>query len=411
VKGALIVLGAKFEQIPMMLKAREMGYETIALDFNERPAGAAHCDHFYRESYSDEDKIAAIAANHRVAGVGTIGTNTAIVVAQRLSERLGLPGLYDPAAVLERAVYKDQWRPVLKENGVAVASGEDCRSLSEAMQVIAAIGYPVLFKPADASGAKGITIARHEDDAVRESFEEAMRFSDAGTVIVERYLGHNSFEIESFVVDGVIHQVATGERTLPPPPICVGLGCTVPDSLSAEARRRVRETNEAAIRALEITYGPVHIDMVLDEDGVPHVIDVGPRLVAGPIGWQHIPKVTGVDMVEAVIKQAVGERVIISPGDTGYYCATRHITANADGILERFEYAAEDFEKHNIMSFEFFAEEGDEIFRLRHSGHRYGFVTAWDRSYEGVCQKIDSFMRKNTFHFKNPAEIEGLAGR
>ena len=116
-------------------------------------------------------------------------------------------------------------------------------------------------------------------------------------------------------------------------------------------------------------------------------------------------------MVEAVILQAVGERVSIEPRETGYFCATRHITADSDGILDHFDCAREDFEKHNIMSFEFFPEEGDEIFKLRHSGHRYGFVTAWDRSYEGVCQKIDSFMLKNSFHFKSHAGNDGQGGR
>lgn len=400
-KKVFMILGAKYEQIPLMLKASEMGYKTVAVDFNEHPAGADHCDYFYNVSYSDDASVVAIAKKHDVAGIGTMGTNSAIAIAGKVSNQLRLPGLYDTPKVLERALNKDLWRPVLERKGVPIAKGRVCRSLLEAQQAVSIVGYPALFKPSDASGSKGITIAGSPDEDIREHFYEAMSYSLSKNVIVEEYLGHNSFEVESFVVDGTIHFVTTGERKLPPPPICVGLGCTVPDSLSLELRNRIREVNRAAITALGITYGPVHLDMVFDVDGIPHVIDVGPRLVAGPIAWQHIPKTTGVDMVEAVALQAVGEKANINPKATGLYSATRHITSDDDGILDHLNTAEDSFVEHNIVSFQFFPKKGDKISRLRHGEHRYGFVTAWDDSYEGVCQKIDSFMDKLSFCFRD----------
>jgi biotin carboxylase len=380
-----------------MQKARRASLAIVGVDYNKRPAGREYCDHYYQVSYKDEEAIFRIAQKHRVAGIATIGTNDAIWVAARLSHRLNLPGLYDPPNIIRRATYKNLWRKTFEQHGVPVPKGTVCEDLKAAEVAALEIGFPALLKPTDASGSKGTTIIDKMDE-LPQAFQEAMCHSTTKAVLVESYIGYNSFAVESFVIDGKAYLVAIGERKLPSPPICVGLGVTTPDNLSTTAREAIEAINTTAIEALEITYGPVHIDMVLDSNDRPFVIDVGPRLVAGPFGWEHIFRTTGFDIVEAVLRQAIGEKLdTVRTHSTDRYYAHRYLTTSQTGVVKRVDANRDLFNAHNITSCKFLVNEGDFVNALKHSNHRYGYVTAWGKSFESVCEKIDSFVDKVSF--------------
>ncbi len=396
-RRSLIVLGAEYGQIPLMRKAREFGLSPVAVDYNEEPAGKVHCDLYLRISYRDEDEILDACRQLDIAGIGTIGTNDAICVASSLNQRLNVPGLYDDPEVVRGATYKDLWREVLVREGISTPPGGSCEGLRSLETVASEIGLPILLKPADASGARGIRIVREQHE-LESAFHHAMRFSAKQTVVAEKYMGHNSLAVESFVIDGEVHLIAIGERKLPPPPLCVGLGVTVPDHLPEAVRGEVASLNRETIRALGISYGPVHMDMVVDADGKPHVIDIGPRLVGGPFGWSLIHEATGFDMLEAVFKQAIGEKVgNVTTRSKDRFFAHRYLTTSKTGILKRVDLNEHLFEEHNITSCRLFATPGDRIGALENSEHRYGVVTASGSTFETVCERVDAFVDQVRF--------------
>lgn len=380
-----------------MNAAREFGLSPVAVDYNRDPAGKAHCDLYLQLSYRDEERIFDACRHLHTAGIGTIGTNDAIVTASGLNQRLRLPGLYDDPEVIRRATYKHLWRKVLVHEGISTPPGGPCEGVGDLEGLASDIGFPILVKPADASGARGIRIVEQQDQ-LASAFRHAARYATGQTVVAERYLGHNSFAVESFVVDGEVRQVAVGERKLPPPPLCVGLGITVPDQLPERVRTEVGSLNRRAIEALGISYGPVHVDMVVDSNGRPHVIDIGPRLVGGPFGWKLIREATGFDMVEAALKQAVGKKlrsVTVRWPDRAF--AHRYLTTSKRGVLRKVDLKEHLFEEHDITACQIFVKPGDTIGALENSEQRYGFVTARADTFESVCEKIDAFVNQVIF--------------
>ena len=396
-KKAFIILGGGYGQIPLMRKARECGLSPIAVDYTPEPEGKGHCDLHVRISYRDEEAIYDLCMQHDVAGIGTIGTNDAICIAARLNDRLNLPGLYDDPEVIRRATYKHLWREILEGQGVSTPPGRSCESVRDVEAVASEIGLAILLKPADASGARGIRIVEKGDDML-PAFHHARQYSSRDTVVAERFVGHNSIAVESFVVDHEVHLIAVGERKLPPPPLCVGLGVTVPDHLPKTVHAEIASLNRKCIEALELSYGPVHVDMVVDSHGKPFVIDIGPRLVGGPFGWTHIHEATGFDVVEAVFQQAIGEKVrSVITRSSGLYFAHRYLTAGKTGTLRRVDLNEHLFEEHNITSCRLFVKEGDRIEALADAEQRYGVVTASANTFESVCEKVDAFVDQVNF--------------
>lgn len=390
----IIVLGAKYEQIPLMALARENGYEVAAVDNSENPKGRNFCKYFYNFSYRDEEKILALAEIHNISGIGTIGTNDAICYASRINKRLNLDGLYDSPEIISRATYKNIWRPFLEMNTGSVPEGKLCGDFAGIEASVQKLRLPVILKPSDSSGGKGISVVENEND-LKEAYFEALKYSTNGLIIVEKYIGHNSYAVESFVIDKEVHLLAIAERKLPDAPICVGLGTTLPDVLPDMARGKIAGLNKTVIEALELTYGPVHIDMVLDNDANPFVVDIGPRLIAGPNAL-HIKKALGFDMNQAVFNQIIGKKEgNIQIQFNGKYFAHRYITTQESGKIKSIKFDHE-FYKGNILELDWHVKPGDLIQPLKNAQNRYGYVTAFDDNFENLKQNIDKFVDQIT---------------
>ena len=402
-----MVLGAKHEQIPLMVWARNRGYRILAVDHSDNPAGRRHCDAYFQVSYRDVDSVLDIASRCRVSGIGTIGTNDAICTVGTVNATLGLPGLYDSHDVLSRAAYKHLWRPLLEEHGFPVARGRTCRTPGELHVAAHDLGFPLLVKPGDASGCKGLQVVFQDSD-LSGAFASAEAHSRYGTVVAETFLAHNSLAVESFVLDGHPHLLAVSERILPQYPNCTGIGCIVPDQLEADLRQRISELSSKAIQLLGLTYGPVHMDMVVTDDGDPYIVDIGPRCIAGPLGWAHIPTVTGFHVVGAVFEQALGRSIpkIEIKKRRGFF-AHRYLTCDTAGVLKKVSLPARGPKNCRILSIKLDVRPGDPIRPVQDSGDRLGTVTAWGETFTTVSQGIESFARAVRFQVRegHPADM------
>ena len=393
----LMILGAGSWQIPMMNKAHELGLETVAIDMNPNSPGKNHCDHFYPVSTSDEEGALEVARQHKIDGVATIGISDAIFTVAYIMEELKLPTICVPYNVAVSAVRKDLWREIFEKKGIPTALGfcdDDPVALHMHLQQM---DFPVLIKPSDSSGAKGITVVENPEQ-FDPAFRFAQKYADNQRIIVEEYLQGTVIGIESYTVDGVTYPIAIADKVLSDPPYCYALGVTLPTMLSKEIQSRIIDVNRKAIEVLGINTGPTHIDMVV-VNGEPKVIDVGPRLAGGPLIFELIPRATGVDMIDATIRQALGEDISIAIKPQGIYCASFHFSAPKSGILRSIRYDKEAFGRHNITKLHFLKESGEYVYDARSGIDRFGyidrlgFVTAWAESYQEVRQKIDEFMK------------------
>lgn len=398
-KSAFLILGASYKQAPLVLRAQQMGLFTVAVSNIKNDYCIRIADSFEEISYRDIEKIVALSKRYKITGIGTIGTNDAIISCKIISEKLGLDSLYDDVATLKTAVYKDHWRPILKKEGISIPQGTECCNIEEAKAFARTIGFPLIAKPPDSSGSKGINIV-HNKRQLESAFHYAASFSLSHKVILEEYIGHNSYEVESFVINGRVIYIGTGVRKLPSlGSKGVGLGCTVPDNLKKETQKKIQLINEKTVKTLDLRWGPVHIDMVLDREDNPYIIDIGPRLVGGPIGYINIPRTMGVDTLKAVIQQGMGICPEIKPKHNGLYAAERHIVSYKEGILKSICIDPTLFGIYNIISVDLFIKPGDKILPLQDDSNRYGLVTACGDSFDEVCEKIDKFMETIIFEF------------
>lgn len=386
-----VVLGGKYEQVPLILKAKKRGYKTATFDFNYETPGKRNSDYYFPVSYNDTSGILEHLSEFNIAGIATIGTNDAICVCAKLNDSLDLKGLYDPIERIKRATYKHLFKPHLDLNGMAVPQGDVFESYTQLEGYLADHPLPLLIKPSDASGSKGIGIV-HKLCEAENAFLLAKRYARNGKVIVENYIGNNSYAVESFVIDNTIIYTLIAERKITPPPGCAGIGLTMPVILPNSINEKMISLSKKTTKILGITHGPVHMDMVINKDGDPFIVDIGPRLIAGPGGWEGIHTITGFDPVEAVIDQALGIVPSVSKIqiDPNRFFAHRYISSSSSGKLMKISY-----DKHLVRwvkHIEFFVEPGNMLEKMSDASHRYGYFTAVGNDFTKLSGKMDEVL-------------------
>lgn len=331
-KPKLLVIGASHDQRPMILKGRELGCHVIAADGNPAAPALGLADEALVIDTSNHEELVAAARARGIAGVCTLATNLGPRTVAHVARRLGLPAISEAAALA--ATDKHLMKQACIAAGLPVAAGETCDCVEDAIRAADAAGYPVLLKAADASGCRGIEPAECAAD-VRDRFALAQRESRNGLVVVERYYPEaRVIGVESLIDRGRTEVVFSAEKIVSRHPRISTAGVTVPTALAPWERVAVAEQLERLHAALGLDFGASHVDLV-GVDGRWLVIDVGPRLGGGPMIHHLAPQLTGIDMVDFVVRQALGQSPRVAREDRLGVGVERFFYVRVPGRLER----------------------------------------------------------------------------
>ena len=318
VDNYLLLLGASNEQLCTLHTARKIGVKVVAVDMNPNAPGFVFAETHAVVSTRDVPGLKAFAdqfqagGKRRIGGVLVQGTDIPQVGAE-LCEYLGLPSVSLASALI--ATDKLRMKEHFRSHGIAVPWFQACRTLEELQVVIRTQGYPLVLKPVDRSGARGVFLLS-EGCAVEALFEEARRESFSGQLIVERFTPGLQISTESVVYQGKVYTVGFADRNYEMMPVfrpsIIENGGFVPTVCTPVEVAAIDELIAACARALQVDNGIIKGDIVIGPDG-PAVIEVALRLSGGDFSESLIPLGTGVDIIRAAIFMAMGR--LLDPAD------------------------------------------------------------------------------------------------
>ena len=301
----VMILGAGVMQLPAIRIAREKGWKVIVADGNSSAPGAVLADIFENVDLKDREKLLEKAIYHDkhggLDGVFTAGTDFSYSVAC-LTELLGLPGVSRETAL--NATDKGRMRDVFRSRGVPIP---EYRSF--AREEMPDVGrsrwnFPVVVKPVDNMGARGVAMARDPDE-LRESAESAMRYSRSGRIIVEELIRGREFSIDALVYRGRIRICGIADRHIFFLPWFVELGHTMPSRTDKNTLAELVRVFRSGIEALGIENGAAKGDVFMTPGGAV-VGEIAARLSGGYMsGWTY-PYSSGVEVTGAALNISVG---------------------------------------------------------------------------------------------------------
>lgn len=316
----VLVLGASELQLPAIRKAKKMGLNCITVDYDKNAIGAKEADKFYEVSTIDLEGVLEVSRTENIDAIFTICSDRPMQVVAKVGESLNLNTISKEAALL--ATNKAHMRNALAEGRVGIPQYRICKTFDDYMHAIDEIDFPVIVKPSDNSGSRGISFVDKIDKSY-EAYEYAKENSLEGVILVEEYLEGEEVSVEAFVLDGKVNVIQITDKITTGAPHFVEMGHNQPSSHGKDIVEEIKSTTENAIKCLKVTGGPVHAELKITENGIK-VVELGARLGGDHISTELVSLSTGIDLVEATINWALGEDVDIKQKISAY-SAIRYI--------------------------------------------------------------------------------------
>jgi biotin carboxylase len=311
----LVIIGAGAEQIYAYQLARESGHYVISTDQNPNAPAVQFADHFIQASTSDADEtLDALKKyccdNGAIDGVMTIANDVPLTVA-RIAEEFGLPGHSVDSAVL--ATNKLHMKEVFRDEGVPCPDFWKVKNITELTALLEQKNLErFVLKPLDGCGARGVLLLKPTDD-LEWAWKESISWSNTNVLLVERFIEGLQISSESYLISGKAYTPALSERNYSSlekfAPYIIEDGGTIPALVTMSLKDKIDQLIESGAKAMGVQNGIVKGDLVIDDDGTPLIIELALRLSGGWFASNQIIVATGVDLVKAVMKQAIGETV------------------------------------------------------------------------------------------------------
>jgi len=397
----LLVLGAGRDQLFMIRTARLMGLRVIALDQNSDSPGFPEADFSAVVSTRDLPAMLEFVDNYQenfgpIHGVSTMGSDIPQMVGA-LARYLGTPTISERSA--HWATEKYEMKERFRQAGVRVPWFQLVNSASAVREFFAERGGPMVLKPVDQAGSRGVSLLQHAEEAER-LFAHAFENSGNGGVLLEDFVPGAQLSTESIMMDGDIYTLGYADRNYEQMrtflPHIIENGGWVP-SVYEDQRRLVETEIKKAALALNINDGVIKGDVVLASEG-PVIIEIAARLSGGDFSESLVPLGTGINYVETVIRLALGER----PNIKALLPKSRQVVANRyffakPGMLEKVRGIDRVSDLDWIAKLELWYQPGDVLPDISNHGQRTGVFVVTGPDRKTVQERIDSVYQEVEF--------------
>lgn len=301
-KPAIAVIGANEFQNRLILKAKELGYETHAFAWRENAEGEKTADRFYAISIDEKEKILEACRRIRPAAVLSIASDLAVPTVAYVARHLGLISNSEASALVSTNKYEMRLR--FQRSGIAtprfigVSSYEECAD--------AKFAYPVIVKPTDRSGSRGVTRVDGAQQ-LKSAVENCIAVSFEKKAIVEEFIEGEEFSAEYISHRGRHTLLAVTRKYTTGAPHYIETGHLQPAQLSGYETALACGEIEKGLDALEIQNGASHAEFKITRDGSVRLIEIGARMGGDFIGSDLVFLSTGRDYLKMVLDVACGK--------------------------------------------------------------------------------------------------------
>lgn len=302
----IAIIGASYLQDPLIRKAKSMGIETHVFAWEAHDVGEYSADHFYPISIVEKEKILQECEKIGIDGICSIASDLAAITVNYVANRMGLVGNTDACTFV--STNKKAMRKRFEECGdpsprsIPVRSIEDIRNVE--------LNYPVIVKPVDRSGSRGINLVRSPAD-----LEDAICASkDVGfekIALVEEFVTGQEYSAECITWKGKHKLLAVTKKYTTGEPNFIETAHLEPSGLNDYEENKVADVIYHALTSLGIENGASHSEFKIDSNGNIKIIEIGGRMGGDFIGSTLVYQSTGVDFLKSVIDVSIGNEPTI----------------------------------------------------------------------------------------------------
>ena len=303
----LLLLGGSRYLLPVIKVAKELGIYTITCDYLPDNIAHKYSDEYRNVSIIDKDAVLEVAKELSVDGVLSFACDPGVVTMAYVTEKMGLPsvGPYKSVDILQN---KGKFRAFLAANGFNVPLAKSYTQASDAIKDTDNYKWPVIVKPVDSAGSKGVTKVDNPDQ-LEESIKHALSFSHCNEFIIEEFITQKgcSSDTDSFSVSGELKFVSFSAQRFdkdaenPYTPAAYSW----PATISEKNQNVLTSEIQRLLKLLKMNTTIYNIETREDENGIPYIMECSPRGGGNRLA-EMLRYATGVDLISNTVKAAVG---------------------------------------------------------------------------------------------------------
>lgn len=367
----ILFLGGSTQQIPVLKYAKKIDCYSILCDYLEGNPGREYADEFFLVSTTDKDAVLAVASERSVNGIIAYASDPAALTAAYVSKKLGLrSNSLECVKILSK---KHLFRQFLRDNNFNSPIIYDYKKIDEYIKNDF-IKYPVIVKPVDSSGSKGV-MKVNNNEALLEAMIVALDESRDKNIIIEEYIEMDHQYMvggDAFIEDGEIifigcinsHRSKVGNPLVP-------IGNSYPIVLSEHRNSCIQNELQRAITKIGFEHGPINFELMFDKNDNIYIIEIGPRNGGNKIP-EFLRDISGFDMIKLSVEDTIGRTRSSGNRKMNGYYINYVIHSNESGIFKRVIINHE-FEK-NLYYKVLFISTGDIVEVLDGSNKSLGIV-------------------------------------
>ncbi|MBP5364978.1 MAG: ATP-grasp domain-containing protein [Bacteroidales bacterium] len=306
----IMLLGGIRYLLPVIEAAHKQGYYVITADYIPDNIAHKYSDEYVNVSIVDKEAVLRVAREKKIDGIMSFGVDPGVVSASYVQNQMGLPS-FGPFESVEILQNKDRFRAFLAENDFNVPQAKGYATVEDAIGDAKQWNYPVIVKPTDSAGSKGVTRVENIEqlkDAVGYAFDKSI----SGHIIIEDFiekLGCSS-DTDSMSVDGkLVFTSFCAQRfdvnaTNPYTPAAYSW----PSTFTKEQEDYLTSEIQRLITLLGLKTVVYNIETRIGTDGKPYIMELTPR-GGGNRLCEMLRYATGVDMITAITRAMVGDPI------------------------------------------------------------------------------------------------------
>lgn len=363
-----------------------MGLFVVGID----PSADAECRHevdaFEIVGGQDFEQTLAVAKKYNICAVITAATDKPLVMMARVADALGLPfySIETAKASTDKFLMKERF----KKAEIPCAKGITIQNIEDAAE----LHYPIILKPRDNSGSRGVILCKNEEE-LSAAFAETKANTRLDTVLAEEFIEGQEYSIEALHYAGTCKVLQFTEKRTTPFPYNVELAHIQPASLSEECRLQIEQLISRIGVAMGFDNCPSHTELKINDRGI-FIIETSPRLGGDYITSHLVPLSTGCNMEDNLIRIAMGDIHTIDTHIVESASAACFLVLPEGKVDAMADELATVPSWCGVDSFECTLKVGDTVPKITSSLDRYGQFIIRATSRTEVLEMIDKYTEK-----------------
>lgn len=392
----LMLLGGMRYLLPVIEAAHKLGIYVITCDYLPNNIAHKYSNEYQNISILDKEAVLDKARKLKIDGILSFACDPGVTTAAYVAEKLNLPcaGSYKSISILQN---KSKFRKFLTENNFNVPVAKGYSKIEEALNDINMFHWPVIVKPTDSAGSKGV---KKVDDPknLKESIEYAISFSHSNEFIIEDFLEKKgqSSDCDGFSVNGELKFISFSAQRFdkncenPYTPAAYSW----PATISKENQKYLKNEIQRLIKLLNLGTSIYNIETRECIDGKPYIMECSPRGGGNRLA-EMMRYCTGVDLITNAVRAAIGEEIVeIEQKDVNGFWAEIILHSEKKGVFKNL-YISEEL-KNNIVETDLWIEKDTEVGGFSGANEAIGTLVLkfeTEEQLENVINNQDEYIR------------------